>query len=213
VWKAQCGEILRRIPNTFHTRVGCLSWCYDLIYDILWLGPDSYQERNTLIPQLHEHDKLWQLMAIRVGCIDLKFMMQHSVLSMIMEGEIWVRMSNIPRSFNDEVTSLQQWEGEALAAKGISNTYQRKNTFIYHCVIVIPISTYYYWYRNLFALCGGNPTPLRNIILERGMTITFKNDHDLIVYSLEKIMPKRISISLWHSVCGGFHPWWDSNQD
>ena len=44
-------------PN--HTRVRCSSWSYDLIYDIVQLWSDSYPEGKALIPQLHEHDNLW----------------------------------------------------------------------------------------------------------------------------------------------------------
>jgi hypothetical protein len=54
----QCSQL----PN--HTNVGCPSRSYDLIYDIAWVWPNSSQERNALIPHLHEHDNLGEFMAI-----------------------------------------------------------------------------------------------------------------------------------------------------
>jgi len=45
-----------RLPD--HLRVRYPSWSYDLIYDIVQVWPDSYQERNAFIPHLHEHDNL-----------------------------------------------------------------------------------------------------------------------------------------------------------
>jgi len=50
-----------QLPN--HTSTRCPSWSCDLIYDIVWVCCDSHQERNALIPHLHEHDNLrdsWQ---------------------------------------------------------------------------------------------------------------------------------------------------------
>ena len=46
-----------------HTSARCSSWSYDLIYNIVRVWPDLYQERNALIPLLHEYDNLgdsWQ---------------------------------------------------------------------------------------------------------------------------------------------------------
>jgi hypothetical protein len=47
-----------------------------------------------------------------------------------------------------------------------------------------PISTYYYIYYPL-AFCSGSTAP-KSIIL--GMTITFENDNDVIVYTLVEII-------------------------
>jgi len=39
-----------------HSSTRCPSWSYDLIYDIVWVWPDYYQECNAVIPHQHEHD-------------------------------------------------------------------------------------------------------------------------------------------------------------
>ena len=55
------------------------------------LWPDSYQERNALIPQLHEHDNIWELVAISTMRI---YMDAKHVAIKIIESERWVRMRN-----------------------------------------------------------------------------------------------------------------------
>jgi len=46
-----------------HTSARWPSWSYDLIYDIVGVWPDQYQEHNVLIQHRHHHDNLrdvWQ---------------------------------------------------------------------------------------------------------------------------------------------------------
>jgi hypothetical protein len=45
------------------------------------LLPDLYRERNALIPHLHEHDILWEFVAISVRRIHLECNMQQTLLS------------------------------------------------------------------------------------------------------------------------------------
>jgi hypothetical protein len=116
---------LSRLPN--HTRVRCPSWSYDLIYDIVRVWPDSYQECNASLPHLHERDNhrdSWQSLPSTFKCRLASVCMQ-SIRNVRRKAhcyqnhrnEIWVRMRNIPRSFYKEVTLFWQWEGQALAAK------------------------------------------------------------------------------------------------
>ena len=69
------------VQITVNMRVRCLSWSYDPIYHIMRLWPDSYQEWNASNPDLHEHDILWEFVAISVGRIHSECKMQHMLLS------------------------------------------------------------------------------------------------------------------------------------
>jgi len=104
------------VPITEHTRARSPSWRYDLIYDIVQVWPDSYQECNALILHRHEHNNQrdsWQSLPcafiLNVRC-KAHCYQNHGC-------EIWVSMRNIPRSFYKEVTLFRQWKEQALAAK------------------------------------------------------------------------------------------------
>jgi len=98
-----------------HMSARCASWNNDLMSDIVWEWPESHQERNSLIPHRHEHDNLWDLWQSQPSALICN--VRRKALCYHNHGnELWVRMCNIPRSFNTGVTLFRQWEVEALAA-------------------------------------------------------------------------------------------------
>jgi len=111
------------IPN--HTRAWCWSSGHDLLYDIVRLWPGSHQERITLIPQLHEHDNQWDLVAIRVRRSHLECKMQHMLLSQLWKakyGYAWVTPEKLlykrsHYSHNEKNTLYQRNQQRYLPAK------------------------------------------------------------------------------------------------
>jgi len=73
----------------------------------------------------------------------------------------------VPRDYK-EITLLWQWKEQAQTARK-SNTYQRKNIFIYYCVFIIPIPILIYIHMlcrlESFSLVDLWYVPLRRIFI------------------------------------------------
>jgi len=97
-------------------------------------------------------------------------------------------LKRISRDYKRSCYSRKE-RGHRQEAEEKTPTYQRRNILIYYCVFMIPIIIP----KNLLALCSGSPAPLTDNIIWKykryeQMTLTFENDNNVIVYTMEKII-------------------------
>jgi len=139
-----------RLPN--HTSVRFPSWSYDLIYDIVQVWPDPYQECNTLIPHVPEQDNLgdpWQSLPCAFKC-RLALTCLRTINNVRRKAgcyqnhgkEIWVRMHNIPINFLSRGHIVPTMRRTSFSSETVSDTYQRRtiwNIIVFLWYIYLPI--------------------------------------------------------------------------